>query len=182
MDDAKAAEGFDELYGDTRDRLASQLFALTGDRQGAYDLVQDAFVRCWARWDRISAYENPEAYVRRVAFNLAKNQHRKSRRTDLHPVPPESSDPSRGASSLDEDVAQALAALSREERTAIVLRYLVGMSVDEISSEMHAPAGTVKSWLSRGRAHLALKLTNSGPRSPRVPGGSSAPQIREVPT
>jgi RNA polymerase sigma-70 factor (ECF subfamily) len=47
------------------------------------------------------------------------------------------------------------------ERRAIVLHHVCGLSVEEVASELHAPGGTVKSWLSRGRAHLASELDDS---------------------
>ena len=62
-----SAAAFGELYVASRDRLARQLYALTGDADGAVDLVQEAFARAWARWDRVSRYDDPEAFVRRVA-------------------------------------------------------------------------------------------------------------------
>ena len=40
------------------------------------DLVQEAFIRAWKRWDRIRRYDDPVAWVRRVAWNLAMTRHR----------------------------------------------------------------------------------------------------------
>jgi DNA-directed RNA polymerase specialized sigma24 family protein len=66
--------------GGARGRLVGQLFALTGDLHDAEDLVQEAFARAAADWKRIRAYEVPEAWVRRVAFNLAHNRGRRLKR------------------------------------------------------------------------------------------------------
>ena len=82
-------EEFTELYEHSRERLVGQLYALTGDEHGALDLVQEAFVRTWAKWDRVAGYDDPEAFVRRVAFNLAKNQWRRVKRTLLRSSPPQ---------------------------------------------------------------------------------------------
>jgi RNA polymerase sigma-70 factor (ECF subfamily) len=57
------------------------------------------------------------------------------------------------------EVIDALRLLPRRQREAIVLHHLVGLSVEEVGTELHAPAGTVKSWLSRGRASVARTLT-----------------------
>jgi len=49
-------EGFDELYRASRDRLAVQLAALTGNPSDANDVVQEAFMRAWLRWGTIGGY------------------------------------------------------------------------------------------------------------------------------
>jgi RNA polymerase sigma-70 factor (ECF subfamily) len=157
------AEAFDDLYRDSRERIASQLLVLTGNRQDSYDLVQEAFVRTWTRWERIARYDDPEAFVRRVAFNLAKNRWRTARRMVLRASPPE-----RAIYDLDrtttDAVLAALVGLSRNERAAIVLHHLAGLSVEEVAAELRAPPGTVKSWLARGRLRLADRLTKEGYR------------------
>jgi RNA polymerase sigma-70 factor (ECF subfamily) len=153
-----ATEEFTELYLRSRERLAGQLYALIGDEHGAFDLVEEAFVRTWAKWDRIATYDDPEAFVRRVAFNLAKNQWRRVRRTLLRSSPPEVASRASDWSS-HQDLVAALMTLSRNEREAIVLHYLADRPIDEIAGQMKVPAGTVKSWLSRGRSRLAERLT-----------------------
>ncbi len=45
-------------------------YLLTGDRQTAQDLTQEAFLRAWSRWARISKYDDPRAWTRRVLYNL----------------------------------------------------------------------------------------------------------------
>jgi predicted RNA polymerase sigma factor len=80
-----AGGDFDELYRTSRDRLVVQIAALTGDPTEARDFVQEAFVRAWIKWDRISAYEDPEGWVRRVAYRLAVGRWRRSRRLLLRP-------------------------------------------------------------------------------------------------
>jgi RNA polymerase sigma-70 factor (ECF subfamily) len=157
------SEEFSELYLRSRERLAGQLHALIGDEHGAFDLVEEAFVRTWAKWDRIATYDDPEAFVRRVAFNLAKNQWRRVRRTLLRSSPPD-----RGTEATDtsthQDLVAALMTLSPHEREAIVLHYLADRPIDEIAREMKVPAGTVKSWLSRGRSRLAERLSVDEPK------------------
>jgi DNA-directed RNA polymerase specialized sigma24 family protein len=59
---------FDAFYRDSYARLVRQLWAVTGSRQDAEDVVQEAFVRAAARWGRVGAYELPEAWVRQVAI------------------------------------------------------------------------------------------------------------------
>ncbi|MFZ0170510.1 MAG: SigE family RNA polymerase sigma factor [Acidimicrobiales bacterium] len=153
---------FGELYEQSRERLAGQLYALTGDEHGAVDLVQEAFARTWAKWDRIATYDDPEAFVRRVAFNLAKNQWRRVKRTLLRASPPDRADATADPAE-HQDLVAALLTLSIHEREAIVLHYLAGQSIDEIAKDLSVPTGTVKSWLARGRVHLAQRLSVEDP-------------------
>ena len=64
-------------------------------------------------------------------------------------------------------LVQALRQLPEHQRRALALHYLYDMSVEEIAMETDAPTGTVKSWLSRGRAALAVVL---GDRASEVNG------------
>jgi RNA polymerase sigma-70 factor (ECF subfamily) len=66
--------------------------------------------------------------------------------------------------STHQDLVAALMTLSPHEREAIVLHYLADRPIDEIAREMKVPAGTVKSWLSRGRSRLAERLSVDEPK------------------
>lgn len=158
VDDAPRAstDVLEELYERSRRRLAGQVFAMTGDWQRSFDVVQEAFVRTWERWDRVCSYENPEAYVRRVAFNLATSQWRRLRRL-VHATAERAEEPVDAESRFD--LVAALRTLPASEREAIVLHYVADVPIDQIAREMKAPVGTVKSWLSRGRSRLAERLT-----------------------
>src|SRR5215470_17186216 len=75
-----AHEDFTELYRAHGGRLVVQLFAYTQDLALAEDLVQEAFCRALARWSRLSRYDDPIGWVRRVAWNLATSDWRRNRR------------------------------------------------------------------------------------------------------
>jgi RNA polymerase sigma-70 factor, ECF subfamily len=119
------------------------------------DFVQEAFVRAWSRWDTLAKYDDPESWIRRVAYRLAIGRWRRGRKLVLratvhqHPV----QIPGEQAGVID-----ALQRIPSSERRAIVLHHVCGLSVDETAAELSAPVGTVKSWLARGRAHLASEL------------------------
>jgi RNA polymerase sigma-70 factor (ECF subfamily) len=152
------SDGFDDLYLNCRDRLITQIFVFTGDETEARDLVQQAFERAWLRWRRISVLDDPEAWVRLVAFNLAKN-HRRRRR---HHVPSTAA-PEAATDTIEQEQSMiefrhALDQLGPDPRRALILHHVVGLSVNEVAVEMSAPAGTVMSWLYRGRNQLATEL------------------------
>ncbi len=149
---------FDEFYLGCRDRVVLHVAALTGDPVEALDHVQEAFVKAWTRWDRISCYDDPEAWVRRVAYHHAVSGWRRVRRLVLRAE----ADPNLPYFDADQlELFEALAQLPAREREAIVLHHLIGYSVDEIAGQLSAPSGTVKSWLSRGRAKLAAALATT---------------------
>lgn len=75
-----AERGFDEFYASNYGRFVVQVFAITGNLADAEDAVQEAFARASSRWRWIGAYASPEAWVRRVALNLAFTGRRRARR------------------------------------------------------------------------------------------------------
>jgi RNA polymerase sigma-70 factor (ECF subfamily) len=159
-------QDFVSLYQSRFADLAAQLYAFTGDALETHDLVQEAFIRAWQRWGKVSTYDDPVAWVRRVAWNLAMTRHRRwklLRRITEHRGPPPAPDVG-----LDRIVlVQALRKLPEQIRRAVVLFYVADMSIADIVQEMGVAEGTVKSWLHRGRAELAIHLadTRTGGRS-----------------
>src|SRR4029450_1270819 len=80
-------DDFDQFYTASYKRLLWELFAATGgDLQEAEDALQEAYARAALRWKRIRAYDQPAAWVRRVALNLAASAARRSRRRAAVPV------------------------------------------------------------------------------------------------
>src|SRR5215211_9521747 len=75
-----AHEGFAAFYASSYRRLLGQLFAVTGDLAEAENVLQEAYARAFARWSRVGDYDLPEAWVRRVAINLAAMAERSLRR------------------------------------------------------------------------------------------------------
>ncbi|MBB5873076.1 RNA polymerase sigma-70 factor (sigma-E family) [Allocatelliglobosispora scoriae] len=148
---------FDTFYSAHFADTVALTYAYTGDLAGAQDLTQEAFSRAWQRWASVSTYDQPVAWVRHVALNLARSRWRHLRvatayllrqRADDAPPP----EPDHVA------LVAALRTLPENQRRAIVLHHLMDLPVSEVAREMSAAEGTVKSWLSRGRAGLATTL------------------------
>lgn len=149
---------FDAFYRDTSRRLLRYAYGLTGDPGEAQDLVQEAYARAWQRRNRLTGYEDPEAWLRLVVNRLSTDRWRRlsvrrARAASEPPLPP--------APPPSEDVVllvRAMRTLPAAHRQALALHYLLDRSVAEIAAETGASTGTVKSWLSRGRAGLAAAL------------------------
>jgi RNA polymerase sigma-70 factor (ECF subfamily) len=157
---ATAGPNFDEVYAAHFADLTVQLYAYFGDLQEAQDVVQEAFCRALARWRSVGGYDDPVAWVRRVAWNLAVSRWRRTRtarnfvhrqrRTEEHLDGPT---PERVA------LVTALGTLPASQRRAMVLHYLADLTVADIAEREGVADGTVKSWLHRGRIALAAQLT-----------------------
>ena len=148
---------FDEVYRVEYTRLVAELYAMTGSLVEAEDLVQDAFAKAFARWDRVSQLDQPAGWVRRVALNAATSRWRVLRRRYGGELPDD-----RAAVSDPPDrilvLIDVLRQLPSVQREAIVLHHLSGLSVGEIARTLDCPASTVKARLQRGRTRLALLL------------------------
>jgi len=156
---------FDAFYRDTSRRLARYAYGLTGDPVETQDLVQEAYARAWQRWRRLSGYQHPEAWLRLVVNRLAADRWRRlgvrRARAAAEPPPPAVAAPSEDTVLL----VEAMRSLPMDHRRALALYYLLDRSVAEIAAETGVATGTVKSWLSRGRAELAAAL---GPLEPAL--------------
>jgi RNA polymerase sigma-70 factor, ECF subfamily len=152
---------FEEFYAASVDRLLGHLFLVTGDLHAAEEIVQEAFTRASMRWSHLRAYDVPEAWVRRVAMNLAADRARRLRRQTraLLRLGPPPAVPALSVETLA--LVQALRTLPVRQRQAIVLYYLADLPIQEIAQVLAVPGGTVKSLLARGRRALAAKLGES---------------------
>jgi len=152
-------ESFDEFYQAAYGRLVGQLYPVTGSLPEAEEVVQEAFVRALARWNRIRKYDLPEAWVRRVALNLAANELRRarSRLAALARLRRTVEDPP-----MSEDAAALVEALRRlptSHRQALLLHYALDLSVGEMAVQLRLPPSTVRGRLSRARARLRILLS-----------------------
>ncbi|MBX6749740.1 MAG: SigE family RNA polymerase sigma factor [Micromonosporaceae bacterium] len=148
---------FAQFYAAQFHGITVQVFAYTGDLPLAQDIAQEAFTRAVIRWEKLRTYDDPAAWVRRVAFNLASSRWRHiriasaylRRQREQHVDGP---GPDRVA------LARALATLPNRHRRAVILHYLADLSIADIARQEGVSPNTVKSWLHRGRAELAAQL------------------------
>lgn len=150
-----------ELYTASYGRLVGLLTVVCGSAADAEEVVQEAFVRLLPRWDRVSEYDDPEAWLRTVAFRLSASRWRRARvaARGLARLGPPPDAPEPDGARLDAE--RLLAALPRRYREVLVLHHGLGLPVAEIARELGVATGTVKSRLSRGRA-AAVALGGGG--------------------
>ncbi|WP_346538103.1 SigE family RNA polymerase sigma factor [Micromonospora sp. DPT] len=147
---------FDDFYHAHFRAVTTQLCAYTGDLGQAQDLAQEAFCRALARWDRLVRYDDPVAWVRQVAWNLARSRWRRLRIARNHLLRQRQTEAEVAGPTPDRvAIDAALAKLPANHRRAVVLHYLADLSVNQIAAQEGVAEGTVKSWLHRGRTALA---------------------------
>ena len=158
-------ESFEDFVHQHEQVLLNYLWRLLGNEQSAFDLTQEAFVRAWQHFEQISRYEQPRAWLFRIATNLAMNQ----RERQAHPVGAAvslevpraltSSDPTERVAER-ELVHQILQRLPPKRRAALVLREVYGLPAEEVGQILGLRHAAVKMMLSRARAqfrHLYLQ-------------------------
>ena len=153
--------GFVTFYETSYARVVGQILVVVGSVAEAEDITQEAFIRAAARWDRISEYDAPEAWVRRVAMNLAINTVQRTRRRTLILMRGhrETTAPEPGVERVA--LADAMARLPLRYRAVIALHYMADLSVQQVADELDLPAATVRTRLARGRRRLAELLDDS---------------------
>lgn len=154
-----ATRGFEGFYAENFRALTMQLYAYCGNLTDAQDVVQEACCRALARWQSVSQYEDPAGWVRRVAWNLATSQWRRTRRLSAWTTSDEAS--TAGPTPDRVDLVSALAKLPARQRQVVVMHYLGDLSVTEIAEMSQVPTGTVKSWMARARTVLSAQLSET---------------------
>lgn len=152
-------QDFEEFYQAAYARLVGQLLPVTGDFQQAEDVVQEAFVRALDHWPRVSKYELPEAWVRRVAINLALSELRRLRRRAAALL---RLGTARAEPQLSEHTTEMVDLLRRvpaNQRAAVLLHDVLDLPIDQVAEQLGVPASTIRGRLARARATLGSYLT-----------------------
>lgn len=150
------AEGPPEFAAEF-DRLFERAYAvarrLIGDPTAAEDVAAEALTRTYVHWNRVRGFEYRDAWVARVATNLAIKACRR------RPAARESftKDPS-DETTLRLALVDALARLPRRQREAVALRYLADLTIDDVALTLGVSAGTVKQSVHRALRTLRDQL------------------------
>lgn len=145
-----------ELFEAEYERLVRSL-GLAFDPHAAADAVQEAFIQADHGWSTVGGFDDPAAWVRRVAINRLLNRRRNTarRRAILATIRPVA-DSDLTAELLD--LRRAIAELPDRMRAAVCLHYLADLSVDDVAAALEVSPGTVKSNLHDARTRLRQLL------------------------
>jgi len=134
---------------------------MLGNQSSAEDVVQEAFLGLYRRWDKISDPDRVVAYVRSSVLNGCRDVLRKqSRKIPAALLEPDVASAEAHVLLAEEhrEVLVALRRLPARQREAVILRYCLGLPEDEVAQSMNVSRGTVKSAAHRGLAALARIL------------------------
>lgn len=158
-----ASAGFDRFFLVEHRRLVALALAWTGDPEVARDVAQEALARAYRQWDRVVALESPGGWAHRVAVNLLIDRRRElDRRARVA-----------GRLAGDETVelpepagswVAAVRGLPDRERAAVVLHYVVDLSIADVADRLGVTVGTVKSSLAHARGKLRAALAEGSRR------------------
>jgi RNA polymerase sigma factor (sigma-70 family) len=145
---------FRTFFEEEHARLFKTLYFVTGDRTDAADLMQEAFVKLWERWDTIDRIDDPTAYLFKVALNGNRMRLRAARRAAKRPVPLGIVRDPFDEVDIREDVLRMLRDLAPRQRAALVLLDLYGYGSEEAARIMGIRPSTVRALATQGRAVL----------------------------
>src|SRR5579864_68748 len=155
---------FERLYRNTYRQILGTLITLLGDRALAEDCTQDTFERAYRNWAAWRPEAPVEAWLHRIAINVAISERRHQRLREAGQVikrlgrPAPAPDPA----SLAErsDIIRAMRKLPTRQAAALVLRHFHGYSNREIAAALGVPEQTIASRLGAARRHLQVTLSD----------------------
>jgi RNA polymerase sigma-70 factor (ECF subfamily) len=152
--DAGEPLDFEALFRLEFPAIARTTYLIVHDHAVAEEIAQDAFLQLFRKWARVSRYERPGAWVRRVALRMAvRAAQREGRRPNLEQRAIGVA-PGEGAT-RDDEVLAAVSTLAPMQRAAVVLHYFEDRPVAEVADLLRCSPATAKVHLHRARHRLA---------------------------
>ena len=149
---------FRNLFADHYMPVVGTVFMIVQDQARAEEIAQDAFMQLLRHWKRVSRYEQPEAWIRRVAIRLAVRSVQREQRLRVamaRMVPQRVELPDAAVSA---EVLAAVRELSPKQRAVVVLFYFEDRPVAEIAQILDCSESAAAMRLQRAREHLAVAL------------------------
>jgi RNA polymerase sigma factor (sigma-70 family) len=164
---------YERLIAPIETRMMRTVWGIVRDPDEAQDALQEALARIWRRWDRLQHHPNPEALVVRICVNAAYDALRRKRRrlrwfaaegapADVPDARPSALQIVAGAEQQAR-VRNAIASLSRNQATAIVMHAVEDISYEDVAAAMRCREVTVRTHVARARAKLRALLADLVP-------------------
>jgi RNA polymerase sigma factor (sigma-70 family) len=145
---------FAAFFAEEQRDLFKALYFVTGNRADASELMQEAFLKLWERWDQIEQIDDPTAYLFRIALNGFRMRARAARRAAKRVVALDATVDPFDEVNVREDVHRMLLELAPRQRAALVLLDLYGYGSAEAARIMGIRPSTVRALATQGRAVL----------------------------
>jgi RNA polymerase sigma-70 factor, ECF subfamily len=148
---------FDTFVEEEHERLYKALYFVTGSREEAEDLSQEAFMKLWEQRDRIDEIEDPTGYLFRVALNGFRMRRRRAAVALRRHAPATDMRDEFAEAEMRADVRRLLLGLTPRQRAALLLVDLLGYPSEQAARILRVRPSTVRNLASQGRR--ALKAT-----------------------
>ena len=147
-----SSRSFDEFFDEESGTLFRRMWLVTRDRQEAEDVMQDAFLTVFERWDRVATMEDPTGYLYRIAFNAWKKRSRRAARAMRLAFAPDPPPNWFAAAEARTVIGDALTQLTPRQRAALVLTELLGCSSEDAGEILAVRAVTARVLASQAAA------------------------------
>src|SRR5947208_3568646 len=161
-------DAFRDLFEAHKDRVYTIAFHYSGNEAMAHDVTQQVFLKLFTSINQFHEDSQFTTWLYRIVANACTDEHRKLRR--FVPFSPEievrtmvekgSQEEAYHRREVTVSVSGAIAELTPKLRLPILLKYVEGLSYDEIAESLGLSIGTVSSRLNRGHKMLARKLSH----------------------
>src|SRR5262245_17307516 len=153
-DALEASHTFEVFYEAEHRTLFRRLWLVTGDRAEAEELMQDAFLKLWERWENVAGFDDPVGYLYRTAMNLYRKRYRRALLAIRRTLGLTLARDDFAEADDRETVRRVLSTLPPRQRAALVLTEMLGFSGDEAGQTLGVKASTVRSLSRNGRESL----------------------------
>jgi RNA polymerase sigma factor (sigma-70 family) len=151
LEGLEAANAFEAFYEAEARTLFRRLWLVTGNRAEAEELMQDAFLSVWQRWDRVGGMDDPVGYLYRTAMNLFRKRYRRAMLAVRRSVGLAVGTDDFADADDRYDVRHVLATLPPRQRAALVLTEMLGFTSKEAGDALGVTDATIRSLTRHGR-------------------------------
>jgi len=143
---------FESFFEEHRSKVFGAMCLVTGNRQEAEEITQDAFLRLWERWDRVAHLEDPTGFLFKTAMNVFRNRARRASIAARRSLGITDDGDDLAAIEDRDEVIRLMRPLTAHQRAALVLTGYLGYSSEEAAQILGVRPSTVRALATKGRA------------------------------
>ena len=143
---------FESFFEEHHSKVFGAMCLVTGNRQEAEEITQDAFLRLWERWDRVVLVEDPTGFLFKTAMNVFRNRMRRVSIAARRSLGITDDGDDLAAVEDRDEVIRLMRPLTAHQRAALVLTGYLGYSSEEAAQILGVRASTVRALATKGRA------------------------------
>jgi RNA polymerase sigma-70 factor (ECF subfamily) len=157
LERVEARARFDEFFDEEHERLFKALYFVTGSNEDSEDLMQEAFLQLWERWDGIDRIDDLTGYLFRIALNRFRSRRRRAAMALRRLLPDMEERDGFADAEMRTDVRALLIGLAPRQRAALVLVDLFDYPAEQAARILRVRPSTVRALATQGRQALRAK-------------------------